>query len=49
MELAQRGYMAEPAAITHANWPTPLDPNPTIRPVLEQVIAATLDFAKGRP
>lgn len=47
MELAQRGYMAEPDAITHANWPAPLDPNPAIRPVLEQVIAATLDFAKG--
>ncbi|MBE1527254.1 formiminoglutamase [Sphingopyxis sp. OAS728] len=48
MELAQRGYMAEPDAITHANWPSPLDPNPAIRPVLEQVIAATLDFAKGK-
>ena len=48
MELAQRGYMAEPDAITHANWPSPLNPNPTIRPVLEQVIAATLDFAKGQ-
>lgn len=48
MELAQRGYMAEPAAITHVNWPSPLDPNPAIRPVLEQVIAATLDFAKGQ-
>ena len=48
MELAQRGYMAEPAAITHANWPSPLDPNPAILPVLQQVIAATLDFAKGK-
>ena len=48
MELAQRGYMAEPDAITPVNWPSPLDPDPTIRPVLEQVIAATLDFAKGR-
>jgi len=47
MELAQRGYMAEPAAITHANWPSPLNPNPAIRPVLEQVIAAIIDFAKG--
>lgn len=47
MELAQRGYMAEPATITHANWPSPLDPTPAIRPLLEQVIAATLDFAKG--
>jgi formiminoglutamase len=47
MELAQRGYMAEPAEITHANWPSPLDPAPAIRPALEQVIAAALDFAKG--
>lgn len=47
MELAQRGYMAEPDTITHTNWPSPLDPNPAIRPLLEQVIAATLDFAKG--
>ena len=47
MELAQRGYMAEPAAITSANWPAPLDPHPAILPVLERVIAATLDFAKG--
>ncbi len=47
MELAQRGYMAEPDPITHTNWPSSLDPNPAIRPVLEQVIAATLDFAKG--
>ncbi len=48
MELAQRGYMAEPTAITSANWPAPLDPHPAILPVLEQVIAATLDFAKGQ-
>ncbi|ALH81158.1 N-formylglutamate deformylase [Sphingopyxis macrogoltabida] len=48
MELAQRGYMAEPAELTDANWPSPLDPRPAIRPVLEQVIAATLDFAKGQ-
>ena len=44
MELAQRGYMTESAALTET---APLDPNPAIRPVLEQVIAATLDFAKG--
>ncbi|MGH8425122.1 MAG: N-formylglutamate amidohydrolase, partial [Pseudomonas fluorescens] len=48
MELAQRGYMAEPTEITHANWPSPIEPNPAIRPVLEQLIAATLDFAKGQ-
>jgi formiminoglutamase len=48
MELAQRGYMAEPATLTEANWPSPIDPNPAIRPVLEQVIAATLDFATNK-
>ncbi|HJS10031.1 N-formylglutamate deformylase [Sphingopyxis sp.] len=48
MELAQRGYMTEPAEITHANWPSPIDPNPAIRPVLEQVIAAALDFATDK-
>ncbi len=47
MELAQRGYMAEPAEITHANWPSPIDPAPAILPTLRQIIAATLDFAKG--
>ena len=47
MELAQRGYMAEPATLTEANWPSPIDPNPAILPALRQIIAATLDFAKG--
>jgi formiminoglutamase len=47
MELAQRGYMAEPATLTDANWPSPIDPNPAILPTLRQIIAATLDFAKG--
>ncbi|MDO9364168.1 MAG: N-formylglutamate amidohydrolase, partial [Sphingopyxis sp.] len=47
MELAQRGYMAEPATLTEANWPTPLDPAARIRPALEQLIGAALDFAKG--
>lgn len=48
MELAQRGYMAEPAVPDESNWPSPLDPDPAILPVLRQVIAATLDFAKGQ-
>ena len=47
MELAQRGYMAEPATLTEANWPSPIDPNPAILPALRQITAATLDFAKG--
>jgi formiminoglutamase len=48
MELAQRGYMTEPATINEANWPSPLDPDPAILPILRQVIAAALDFAKGQ-
>ena len=48
MELAQRGYMDEPAEITHANWPSPIDPNPAILPTLRQIVAATLDFAKNK-
>ncbi|SNS77712.1 N-formylglutamate deformylase [Sphingopyxis indica] len=49
MELAMRGYMAEPAALDEHHWPSPLDPTPAIAPVLHQVIAAALDFAKGHP
>ena len=48
MELAQRGYMAEPVTITEASWPSPIDPDPAILPTLRQIIAATLDFAKGQ-
>ncbi len=47
MELAQRGYMAEPDMLTETSWPTPIDPDPAILPVLKHVIAAALDFAKG--
>ena len=48
MELAQRGYMTEPTTITEASWPSPIDPDPAILPTLRQIIAATLDFAKGQ-
>lgn len=47
MELAMRGYMAEPAVPTPADWPTPADPAPAVLPVLRQVIGACLDFAEG--
>ena len=49
MELAMRGYMAEPATLDERSWPSPLDPTPAIASVLQQVIAAALDFAKGNP
>ncbi|MDE2561081.1 MAG: N-formylglutamate deformylase [Sphingomonadales bacterium] len=49
MELAMRGYMAEPAVLDETSWPAPLDPAPAVLPILRQVIAACLDFAKGQP
>ncbi|WP_206245335.1 N-formylglutamate deformylase [Novosphingobium terrae] len=47
MELAVRGYMAEPADPTPDSWPTELDAQPAILPILRQVITACLAFAKG--
>ena len=47
MELAMRGYLAEPETPTPANWPTPLDPAPRVGPALREVLAAALTFAKG--
>lgn len=47
MELAQRGYMAEPDMLNEASWPTPIDLDPAILPVLEHATNAALDFAKG--
>lgn len=49
MELAMRGYLAEPDHLDELNWPAPLDPAPAVLPILRQVIAACLDFAKGQP
>jgi formiminoglutamase len=47
MELAQRGYMAEPGTPNPANWPTPIDAEPAVVPVLRNILAACLAFAKG--
>lgn len=47
MELAQRGYMDEPTDYAPGQWPTPLLSTPVILPVLQRVITAILDFAKG--
>jgi len=47
MELGQRGYMAEPQRPSPGNWPTPLDPEPVVLPILRRVIEACLAFAKG--
>lgn len=48
MELAQRGYMDEPTDYAPGQWPTPLHSTPVILPVLQRVITAILDFAKGQ-
>jgi formiminoglutamase len=48
MELSMRGYMAEPAAPSPDDWPSPIDPEPLILPVLRQVILACIAFAKGK-
>ena len=48
MELAQRGYMDEPAAIDETNWPGQLHAAPAILPTLQALIAACLTFAEGK-
>lgn len=48
MELAMRGYLAEPATVTPENWPAPLDADPAILPTLRAVLTACLNFAKGQ-
>jgi N-formylglutamate deformylase len=48
MELACRGYMDEPDMPTPENWPTPLRaPGQTVQAVLEEVMAACLEFARA--
>lgn len=49
MELAMRGYLAEPEAPSPENWPAPLADAPVVLPTLRRVIHACLDFAKGSP
>ncbi len=48
MELAMRGYMAEPESPAPDNWPAPIDPDPAIRPILADILTACIAFAKGR-
>jgi len=49
MELAMRGYMAEPDSITPETWPVPILPAPPIASTLHAVIAAALAFAGDQP
>ncbi|MFD1787150.1 N-formylglutamate deformylase [Sphingomonas floccifaciens] len=44
MELAMRGYMAEPDTPDESNWPTPMLDQPPIAPMLRAVLTACLDF-----
>lgn len=47
MELACRGYMREPDAVSEAGWPTPYDPAfaAPVCSILQRVLAAALRFA----
>ena len=47
MELAMRGYLDEPLVPAESNWPSAIDPEPPVRPILRQVICACLTFAEG--
>jgi formiminoglutamase len=47
MELAQRGYMTEPGSFAPETWPTVMDADPAILPILRQIVSAALTFAKG--
>lgn len=47
MELAMRGYMAEAEITTTENWPTAINSDPAVLPILKSILAAALDFAKG--
>ena len=47
MELAMRGYLAEPDLPTPDNWPARLAIDPPVLPTLRAVLAACLAFAKG--
>lgn len=51
MELADRGYMREPAeALTPENWPTPYEPEraETMRRHLRRILNACITFAESR-
>jgi formiminoglutamase len=46
MELAMRGYLAEPDVPDETNWPAPMLRNPPIAPQLRAILTACLDFAR---
>lgn len=44
MELAMRGYLAEPDRPASDSWPPPIDPAPAVLPTLQLILSACLDF-----
>jgi len=46
MELACRGYMAEPSRITPETWPTAYRSDNALRPILQSILAAILAFTQ---
>jgi N-formylglutamate deformylase len=50
MELAMRGYLAEPETPSPANWPPPLDPAraKAITPALTEILQACIAFAQEK-
>ncbi len=48
MELACRGYMAEPDELTPANWPSPYDENfaQPLRVILHRILESALEWSK---
>ncbi|MBB4087587.1 N-formylglutamate deformylase [Sphingomonas carotinifaciens] len=47
MELAMRGYLAEPDQPDEMNWPALAHPEPSVAPTLRAIIHACISFAKG--
>ena len=47
MELAMRGYLAEPARIAPENWPAPLDRSSPLFSDLRKILAACIAFARA--
>ena len=51
MELAMRGYLAEPAEVVESSWPAPLDDAHAapLRVALRDILDACVEFATGHP
>lgn len=47
MELAMRGYLNEPDAVSEDNWPAEIAPSPAVAPTLRAVIRSCIAFAES--